>query len=89
MMMNAELVVAGESKIMIPTVYLDDYLGTLRRLTRRADPAAYILMMERAHEFSANVYGDDRKEMQAYLNSCNAFLEDTEGKILQIVPRGA
>jgi hypothetical protein len=87
-MMNAELVVAGESKIIIPTVYRDDYLGALRRLTRRADPAAYIRMMERAHEFSANVYNDDRKEMEAYLKSCNAFLEDTEGKILQIVPRG-
>jgi Fic family protein len=86
-MMNAELVAAGESKIMIPTVYRDDYIGALRRLTRRDDPDAYIRMMERAHEFSENVYGDDRDEMEAYLQSCNAFLEDTEGKILKIVPR--
>lgn len=88
-MMNAELVIAAESKIIIPTVYRDDYLGALRRLTRRSDPAAYIKMMERAHEFSANVYGDKRKEMEEYLRSCNAFLEDTEGKILQIVPRAS
>lgn len=88
-MMNAELVTAGESKIMIPTVYRDDYIGALRRLTRRGDPDAYIRMMERAHEFSENVYGDNRDEMEAYLITCNAFLEDTEGKILQIVPRTA
>lgn len=87
-MMNAELAVAGESKIMIVTVYRDDYLGALRGLTRRSDPAVYIRMMERARDFSANVYGDDRKEMEVYLSSCNAFLEDTEGKILKIVPRG-
>jgi Fic family protein len=86
-MMNAELVTMGESKIMIPTVYRDDYIVALRRLTRRGDPDAYIRMMERAHEFSENVYGDNRDEMEAYLITCNAFLEDTEGKILQIVPR--
>jgi Fic family protein len=86
-MMNAELVTAGESKIMIPTVYRDDHIGALRRLTRRGDPDAYIRMMERAHEFSENVYGDNRDEMETYLISCNAFLEDTEGKLLQILPR--
>ena len=88
-MMNAELVAGGESKIIIPTVYRDDYLGALRRLTRRSDPLTYIRMMERAHEFSENVYGDDRNAMEAYLKSCNAFMEDTEGKILKIVPRTA
>ena len=87
-MMNAELVTAGESKIMIPTVYREDYIGALRRLTRRGDPDAYIRMMERAREFSANVYGNDRDQMEAYLVSCNAFLEDTEGKVLRIVERG-
>lgn len=85
-MMNAELVVAGESKIIIPTVYRDDYLGALRRLTRKGDADVYIRMMERAIEFSANVYGDDRDAMEAYLTSCNAF-EEKEGKILKIVPR--
>ena len=86
-MMNAELVKGNVSKIMIPTVYRDDYIGALRRLTRKSDPDAYIRMMERAHEFSENVYGDNRDEMETYLQSCNAFLEDTEGKILRIVPR--
>lgn len=88
-MMNAELVAAEQSKIMIPTVYREDYIGALRRLSRRSDPLVYIRMMERAHEFSANVYGDDRKEKEAYLQSWNALLEDTEGEILQIVPRNS
>ncbi|HEY8967755.1 MAG TPA: hypothetical protein VIM64_01650, partial [Puia sp.] len=68
-------------------VYRDDYIGALRKLTRKGDAGVYIRMMERAHEFSENVYGDDRDEMEAYLQSCNAFLEDTEGKLLKIVPR--
>ncbi len=86
-MMNAELVHAGQSKIMIPTVYREDYIGALRRLTRQADPVPYIGMMERVRRFSSYVYGEDREEMRQYLDSCNAFREDTEGRILQIIPR--
>ena len=86
-MMNAELTRAGESKIIIPTVYRDDYIGALRRLTRKSDPDAYIRMLERAHEFSENVYGDNRDAMEVYLQACNAFMEDTEGEILRIAPR--
>lgn len=85
-MMNAEFTRTGESKIIVPTVYRDDYIGALRRLTRQSDPDAYIRAMQRLHEFSENVYGDDRDEMQEYLRKCNAFLEDTEGK-LNIEPR--
>jgi hypothetical protein len=88
-MMNAELVSAGESKIMIPTVYREDYIGALRKLTRHGDPSVFIQMMERAHAFSANVYGEDREEMRAYLERCNAFWEDTEGRVLKIAPREA
>lgn len=87
-MMNAEFVQAGESKIIVPTVYRDDYIGALRKLTRQSDPDAYIRAMQRLHEFSENVYGDDRDEMEEYLRKCNAFLEDTEGK-LNIAPRVA
>lgn len=88
-MMNAELVHAGQSKIMIPTVYREDYIGALRKLTRQGTPSVFIRMMERAHAFSANVYGADREEMRVYLERCNAFWEDTEGKILQILPHEA
>ena len=86
-MMNAELISAGESKIIIPSVYRDDYIGALRRLTRQSDPDAFIRMMDRAQAFSENVYGDNRTEMEDYLRACNAFYEDGDGRILQIVPR--
>lgn len=84
-MMNAELVAAGQSKIIIPTVFREDYVGSLRRLTRQSDPDTYIRVMAKAHEFSENVHDDDRDKMEIYLRSCNAFLEPTEGK-LRIIP---
>jgi fido (protein-threonine AMPylation protein) len=85
-MMNAELVKEGQSKIIIPTVYRDDYLGALRKLTRQGDPKPYIKMLQRAHEFSENIYGDDYSEMLDYLNQCNAFLEHTEAR-LKVIKR--
>lgn len=74
-MMNAELVKENQTKIIIPTVYRDDYVGALRRLTRQNDPSAYIRMMQRAWEFSATVIGDDMNAMERVLEASNAFKE--------------
>jgi len=85
-MMNAELVKAGQSKIMIPTVYRDDYMGALKKFTKQKKCDTYIKMLLRAQEFSANVYAEKIDEMQAYLISCNAFMEDSD-IILKIATR--
>lgn len=87
-MMNAELVKEGQSKIIIPTVFRDDYMGALRRLTRQNDTAPYIKMLQKAHEFSSTIYGDDINEMQEFLKHCNAFSEHTEAKLRIIERRG-
>lgn len=80
-MMNAELVAAGQAKILIPTVYRDDYMGALRKLTRRSLVAPYLKMLERAQDFSLTVRGEDISQMQDHLERCNAFLEPTEGSL--------
>lgn len=85
-MMNAELVKADQSKIMIPTVYREDYMGALKKFTKQRKCNTYIKMLQRAHEFSANVYEENMDDMQEYLSSCNAFIEDSDG-ILKIAPR--
>lgn len=85
-MMNAELVHAGQSKIIIPTVYRDDYMGALKKLTRQGNPETYIKMLQRAHEFSANVFDEELQSMQHYLESCYAFSDESD-VILKIVPR--
>ena len=74
-MMNSELVSADQSKIIIPTVFRDDYLNSLRRLTRRSEPSVFIRAISRVREFSANITGDDFEETKAYLEKCNAFKE--------------
>jgi len=80
-MMNAELVKAEQTRIIIPTVYRDDYLGALRRLTRQQDPLAYIKMLQRAQEFSAILKADNMEELESQLESSNAFKEHDEAKL--------
>ncbi len=80
-MMNAELVSAGQAKILVPTVYRDDYLGALRKMTRRAMVAPYLNMLQRVRDFSLTISGEDMSLMQDHLESCNAFQEPTEGSL--------
>lgn len=83
-MMNAELCTGGQTKIIIPTVYREDYLGGLRRLTRRSDPSVYIRMLARAQAFSDTLNGKDMDFMEGVLRRSNAFEESSEG-VLRII----
>lgn len=80
-MMNAELSSKGFSKIIIPTVYREDYMGALRKLTRQQVADAYIRMLVRAYEFSATLNQESLNEMEKYLVAADAFKEPREGKL--------
>ena len=82
-MMNAELVRANQTKIIIPTVFREDYLGALRSLTRRNEPEKYIRMLLRAWKFSNTVSGEDMNKTYQLLERSNAFKEG-EDYILKI-----
>ena len=81
-MMNAELVAAGQSKIIVPTVFRPDYIGALRRLSRHGDPDVLIDAMTRLRNFGRTLAGDDFESMRRRLESANAFRDD-EGFILR------
>nr|AOE12651.1 Fic family protein [uncultured bacterium] len=78
-MMNAELSSAAQSKIIIPTVYREDYLGGLRRLSRHQDADVYIRMLSRAQTFSHTLLGNDMSAMESVLQQSNAFAESNQG----------
>ncbi len=80
-MMNAELVRGKQSKIIIPTVFRDDYISALRRLSRLADPVPYIKMLQFAHEFSAALFGEDKEKMYNLLVASNAFSDPDESTL--------
>ena len=80
-MMNAELSSKGLSKIIVPTVYREDYMGALRKLTRQRIADPYIRMMKRVYEFSSTLNQESISEMEQYLERCDAFKEPKEGSL--------
>lgn len=80
-MMNAELFRSDEAKIIVPTVYREDYLLSLRKLSRQSVPDAYIKTMVTLHQFSSTLYGRDFQELLNYLTQCNAFEDPNMAKL--------
>ena len=79
-MMNAEFVATSQTRIIIPTVFREDYLLTLRKLTRNQSPEPYIRMLDKAQQFSETIKGS-MDFMQNHLEKCNGFKESTEAKL--------
>lgn len=77
---------ADQSRIIVPTVFREDYILALRKLTRHNDPMAYVNVMTKLHQFSDNLYGNDFTELKNYLAACNAYEEPSQAK-LQIIDR--
>ena len=71
--MNAELSVVGACRIVIPTLYREEYLDCLRVLTRDGDPAPFLHAMQRIHEWTAAFDYEDLDPVLARMSACNAF----------------
>jgi Fic/DOC family len=82
-MMNAELVAGMQSRIIVPTVFRDDYLGGLRRMTRQDDPSVLIKALRFGHDYTAQVDFADLSRATGTLQATNAFNEpDSDHRLL-------
>lgn len=77
-MMNAELVAAGEERIIIPTVYRNNYLTALKALSQSAQPTPIIRTLDFARKWVAAVPWADLETARRALESCHAFVDPTE-----------
>jgi fido (protein-threonine AMPylation protein) len=80
-MMNAELVSAGQPTIIVPTVYREDYLLALRALTRRHRPAPLIEALTRAQRFGHLDFASYPSILQD-LQRRNWFREPDEARLI-------
>ena len=80
-MVNAELVSAGQTRIFIPIVYRTDYMGALRELTRSRRPEIMLHMLNRAQAFVHEIDFEDLDEAEKQLSRCNAFRESDEARL--------
>lgn len=85
-MMNAELVGTGQSRIIIPTVFRDDYVGALRRLSRQDDASVLIKALRYGQDYTAQIDFSDRDGAIAQLRNTNAFNEPDSNERL-VLPR--
>lgn len=80
-MMNAELVKGGRTRIIVPTVFREDYLLSLRRLSRNNDPSVYIRVMAKLQLFSTHIVGDNFDDVLEFLKESDAFEEPETGRL--------
>ena len=75
--MNCVLSDAGRCRIIVPTVFREDYLLPLKSLSNHADATPYIRAMTRIHAWTAAFdYAQPRHALLEVLKRCNAFEED-------------
>ena len=79
-MMNAELVRAGEERIVIPTVYRGNYLTALKALSQSGRPEPLIRMLDYAQRWTAAVDWRSVRETTEQLAALNAFLDPLEAE---------
>ncbi|MGH3347418.1 MAG: Fic family protein [Nocardioides sp.] len=86
-MMAAELEAGNQARIIVPTVFRDDYLDGLRMLSRQNDPTVFIKAMRYTHDFTASVDYSEYAAMKAQLVEANAFEEPGSANRLKILGR--
>ena len=67
LMMNAEMVAANQSKILIPPVYKEDYVRSTENISDGVSRGLFINTLRKALDFSSNIFGNDLEKMQADL----------------------
>jgi fido (protein-threonine AMPylation protein) len=77
-MMNAELVAVGEQRILIPTIYRNNYLAALRALSNRASAEPLIRTLDFAQRLSRAIDWTNFARAQAELESAHAFTDSAE-----------
>lgn len=81
LMMNAELARAGLSRIIVPTVYRDDYLLALRALSRSNNPAPLIRAMDYIQQFTARLPMTSYEDAISALTTAHAFQDAHEARL--------
>lgn len=76
--MNAELVHAGEVRIIIPTVYRNNYLAALKAATNNAGFAQLVSVLRFAQRYTARIDFSSRVSAERDLERTHAFRDPNE-----------
>jgi hypothetical protein len=79
-MMNTELVAAAQARIVIPTVFRNNYLSALRALTTNARPDALVATLAFAQRWTSLIDWSSLESARADLERTNALLDPAEAE---------
>lgn len=71
--MNAELSVVNGCRIIVPTLFREEYLDCLRVLTRDGEPQPFLQAMQEIHAWTAAFDYEDIDAVIALMQQCHAF----------------
>jgi hypothetical protein len=77
-MMNAELVAAGENRIVVPTVYHNNYLMALKALSQNGITGALVRALDFAQRYTAAVDFSELDRARFILERTHAFADPNE-----------
>ncbi len=80
LMMNAELSAEGEERIVIPTVYRNNYLAALRALSQNGLTDPLVRTLDYAQRWTAAVTWTKVEDTRRILDSCHAFIDPAEAE---------
>lgn len=76
--MNAELSHAGETRIVIPTVWRNEYLTSMRQLSREGNVRLHMRTLGLAWRWTAAMHWSDPLTTRLLLERTNALVDSTE-----------
>jgi Fic family protein len=85
--MNAELVAGGEARMIIPTVYRDDYLTGLRTLSRAQEPNALIKVLDFEQRWVAAIDWSSFSAAEQAIVGTSAIVRPSSSIVLRLPAR--
>ena len=85
-MMNAELVSARQSKVLIPNVFRDDYILALKKFSHQRDVSTLVQVVEKMQGYAARIPCESYEAAHAYLEATNAYMDPDEARIILDLP---
>ena len=83
-MMNSELISARQTRIIIPSVFRNEYVASLKRITNHQQPESFIRVMAFGQEFAHSIDFTDYDIARKQMTECNAFEDPADDKRLRI-----
>lgn len=78
LMMNAELVAADQARIIIPTIFRNNYLTALKALTHYAEALPLIRALDFAQKYTSLIHWNNYKKAKKMLQETHAFADPNQ-----------